>query len=309
MIQTDIYRGLHFLYSPIHLLEITWILHLNCSKQFPKMIFPSFTKLYHHSSYSSISPTRPELSLAGKTVVVTGGGAGIGAAIAQSVALAGASKIAIIGRRHAVLDENSQKINSLVGDKTQVLTVVADVSSKEQIEQAFFQITQAFGDEGLHMLVNNAAFFTGIRPFGSESTEDWTSNFNVNVLGPYHVTTAFIANAGPKAVIVNVSSASTQISPVSGLSSYATTKLAGAKLMDYVQKEYPLLHVVNVHPGQVRETEGVRRGQSTGELPKVQHIDDGEIFLSLHRTAILTRQKPISLVILLCGWLARRRNF
>jgi hypothetical protein len=38
--------------------------------------FPSPTSKYHDTTYASISPTRPELSVKGKTVVVTGGGTG-----------------------------------------------------------------------------------------------------------------------------------------------------------------------------------------------------------------------------------------
>src|SRR4051812_16410327 len=105
------------------------------------MAFPSPTKTWHSTSYSSISPSRPELSLAGKYVVITGGGSGIGLAISHSFALAGTSKIAIIGRRSDVLAKAAASIHNLVGDKTKVFTVSADVSSREQIDQAFSDIS------------------------------------------------------------------------------------------------------------------------------------------------------------------------
>lgn len=38
----------------------------------------SFTKVWHSDTYPAINPTKPELSVAGKSVVITGGGAGIG---------------------------------------------------------------------------------------------------------------------------------------------------------------------------------------------------------------------------------------
>lgn len=61
--------------------------------------FPSFTKIFHHEPYDEISPSRPDLSVKGKSVIITGGGTGIGKAIAKAYAQAGASSIAIIGRR------------------------------------------------------------------------------------------------------------------------------------------------------------------------------------------------------------------
>ena len=61
--------------------------------------FVSFTKTYHNKPYDDISPTRPELSAAGKNVVVTGGGTGIGKAIATAFTQAGAKSVAILGRR------------------------------------------------------------------------------------------------------------------------------------------------------------------------------------------------------------------
>jgi NAD(P)-dependent dehydrogenase (short-subunit alcohol dehydrogenase family) len=135
--------------------------------------FPSFTKVWHTSPYPSISLNRSELSLAGKSVIITGGGSGIGASIAQSAALAGASKLAIIGRRTQALSDIARKIEILVGDKTQVFTVSADVANKEQVDVAFSRITAQFGEKPMDILVNNAGFFTGMRPLGTEGVEEW----------------------------------------------------------------------------------------------------------------------------------------
>lgn len=46
----------------------------------------TFTKTIHKTTYPTIDPARPELSQAGRTVVITGGSAGIGFAIAQGFA-------------------------------------------------------------------------------------------------------------------------------------------------------------------------------------------------------------------------------
>ncbi|KAE9398979.1 NAD(P)-binding protein [Gymnopus androsaceus JB14] len=69
------------------------------------MSLPKLTPTYHKDTYPSISPTKPSLTQVGKTVLITGGGAGLGFEIARSFAKAGASRIIIICRRAGLLDE------------------------------------------------------------------------------------------------------------------------------------------------------------------------------------------------------------
>ncbi|KAK8203603.1 hypothetical protein M8818_005253 [Zalaria obscura] len=86
--------------------------------------FPTFTQTYHHAPYAAISPSRPELSAAGKVVVVTGGGTGIGRSIAVSFAQAGADTVAILGRREDRLKSSVAEI-SAANQKTKMLDYVA----------------------------------------------------------------------------------------------------------------------------------------------------------------------------------------
>jgi NAD(P)-dependent dehydrogenase (short-subunit alcohol dehydrogenase family) len=202
--------------------------------------------------------------------VITGGGAGIGLSISQSFAVAGASKIVIIGRRTSVLEKAAASIHNLVGNKTQVFTVSADVANKEQVDEAFSKISTAFGGKPLDILVNNAGYYSGVRPYGTETTEEWRTALDINVLGVYNITTAFIVNAKPDATLINISSGVAHIVPFHGFSAYATTKIAGARLFETIQHEKPALHVINLHPGQVVETEMANK--LAADMP---HVDDG----------------------------------
>jgi hypothetical protein len=49
-----------------------------------KYVAPSATKTFHHDVYAAINPTNPHLSAAGKTVLITGGGQGIGVSFAKA---------------------------------------------------------------------------------------------------------------------------------------------------------------------------------------------------------------------------------
>lgn len=68
------------------------------------------TAEWHNAPYPAIDPSQPGLSQAGRHVVVTGGGTGIGAAIALASATSGAATISIIGRRADKVQETKEKI-------------------------------------------------------------------------------------------------------------------------------------------------------------------------------------------------------
>ncbi|TGO10298.1 hypothetical protein BTUL_0139g00250 [Botrytis tulipae] len=68
-------------------------------------------KTYHNSSHEAISPFRPELSQAGRTVLITGASAGIGFTIVRAYASASASKVNLIGRRKDVVHNPASKLS------------------------------------------------------------------------------------------------------------------------------------------------------------------------------------------------------
>lgn len=195
------------------------------------------------------------MSLVGKTAIITGGGSGIGLAISQSLSLAGIGCLAIIGRRAEILSAAATEIYDLVSGKTQVLTVCADISKKDQVDGAFSRISAEFSQKPIDILVHSAAHFTGLRAFGTDTSDDLDSTLDVNVKGAYFVAAAFIQKARLDATIINISAATVHIQPFPKMASYTSAKSAAIQIFRSAQAEHPRIHLVHVQPGQISETD------------------------------------------------------
>lgn len=213
--------------------------------------FPPLTKVWHSESYPGISPSRAELSAKGKTVVVTGGGTTIGASIAKSFAAAGSTKIAVMSRTERNLIATKQSIEAEFPG-VEVLVVVADITSMKQVDDGLSKIYEAFGK--IHVFVSNAAVLPVPRAVLSDDfdIQDWWATFSTNVLGLLHSVRGFAKHAAEGACLLNISTCICHIPPLeAGVSAYAASKAAAAKMIDYIAFENPELHVVNIHPGLV----------------------------------------------------------
>jgi len=111
--------------------------------------------------------------LSGKTAIVTGGGSGIGKAIAQAFVREGAS-VAIAGRDRAKLDDAAREIGP------SCVAVAADISKPSDVARLVETTIAKF--KRIDILVNNAAV---LLPGTAESLteEDFDQTFNVNVRG------------------------------------------------------------------------------------------------------------------------------
>ncbi|TDB67842.1 SDR family oxidoreductase [Arundinibacter roseus] len=91
-------------------------------------------------------------ALRGKTIIVTGGGTGLGKSMATYFLKLGAN-VVICSRRKDVLDEAALDLEQTTGGS--VLAVACDVRKPEQIEQVIAEAIARFG--AVHGLVNNSA--------------------------------------------------------------------------------------------------------------------------------------------------------
>ena len=122
-----------------------------------------------------------DLQLTDKLALITGSTAGIGSAIAEKLALEGASVI-VNGRSQESVDK---AIESLSDTKGKVMGLAADLSSAEGVKQATERYPQ------IDILVNNLGIFE-VKPFAKISDEDWQKFFNVNVMSGVRLARAYL---------------------------------------------------------------------------------------------------------------------
>jgi NAD(P)-dependent dehydrogenase (short-subunit alcohol dehydrogenase family) len=231
--------------------------------------FPSVTKTWHNASYPAIDPSRLELSVTNKTVLVTGGGIGIGASITYAFAKAGASKLAIIGRTESALQATKAKIEKDFPGRI-VTYAVADIVNPTDVNKAFQKIVSQIGqiDIGIH----NAAYMPALVQLREADASDWWQGYEVNVRGSFNVISAFLKSSSAHPTLVNVTTGAALLPPTPTFSSYATSKITGVNLFEYVAAENPNIHVVSVHPGGVMTRMGEKAKEAGFNIP----LDDGK---------------------------------
>jgi NAD(P)-dependent dehydrogenase (short-subunit alcohol dehydrogenase family) len=152
------------------------------------------------------------MRLAGRHALVTGGGTGIGAAIAGALAAEGA-KLTLVGRRR-------DRLEAVAGQIPQCLVAPADVTDRAQVEQAFAAAREAQG--AISILVNNAGAAQSA-PFAKLTAEAWRAAMAVNLDALLHTSQAALPDllAADHGRIVTIAS-------TAGLKGYAYTSAYSA---------------------------------------------------------------------------------
>lgn len=140
--------------------------------------------LAHKDTYAAISSRRPELSQAGRTVLVTGGGMGVGYAIANSFAQAGASIIVLVGRREQLLISAAETLkadHATANSSLKVHTHTVDVTDTKSTASLWGWLA----DNGIviDVLILNAGRQSPLKTMLELGLEEVWEFYKVNVYG------------------------------------------------------------------------------------------------------------------------------
>jgi NAD(P)-dependent dehydrogenase (short-subunit alcohol dehydrogenase family) len=161
------------------------------------------------------------VNLAERVAVVTGGGSGLGAAMARAFAAE--------GMRVAVLDIDGANADAvaagIVHDGAEAIAARVDVADRASVVAAAALVQERFG--GCHLVCANV----GVQQFGAVdrlTAEDWQWILSVNVMGVVHTVGAFLpllrANEGDRHIVLTASSS--VLSPGVRLAAYTASKHA-----------------------------------------------------------------------------------
>ena len=186
--------------------------------------------------------------LSGSNVLITGGGSGIGAAIARSFAAAGA-RVAVSGRRESRLAE----VASSAPDGATILTHVADVADRASVAGLFEWARKTLGP--INILVNSAGINIPNRVLTKITPEDWDRVMQINATGAFNTIYEVLPEMRERrdGLIINICSVAGIRTGLLGGTAYNASKFAMSALGRSVgEEEFPNgIRVTTIYPGEV----------------------------------------------------------
>jgi NAD(P)-dependent dehydrogenase (short-subunit alcohol dehydrogenase family) len=206
---------------------------------------------------------------AGKVVLITGGGSGIGRATALAFAREGATVVAA-GRNPGSLDQTVQLIENEGG---QASAITADVSSAADAARLVATAVQRHG--GLHIAFNNAGTIEA-GPLADMDESAWDRQLAVNLTGVFltmkHEIIHMRANGG--GVIINTASTLGAHMRLPFLGAYAASKAAVSALTRAAAREYigAGIQINAISPGPIDTPMSLRPGET--EADRAERLKD-----------------------------------
>lgn len=260
------------------------------------------------SALPSVKEVRAQNDLTGRIALITGGGSGLGRAMAWGLACHGAS-IAIVDRDAAVAESCAREISN--GSGTRTLAVRADVSREEDVQHATHQVLQDLGP--IDILVNNAGH--NIRkPLIDYTLAEFDSLHDVHVRGTF----LFCREVGrsmqarQSGTIINIASILGHIA-AQNVAPYAAAKAAIVQLTKVLALEFAAhgIRVNSIAPGYIDTPltrqhasdvrERITRTTPLGRFGEARELIGPVVFLASEASSFITG----SSLIVDGGWTAQ----
>jgi NADP-dependent 3-hydroxy acid dehydrogenase YdfG len=198
-------------------------------------------------------------------VVVTGASSGIGAATVRALAAEGV-KVTATARR-------ADRLKALA-DETGCAVVAADITKDKDVTALVAAATKV---GPVHALVNCAGGAVGLEPIAESTLDEWSSQYELNVVGTVRVTKAFLPallESGRGDVVIVTSTAGHD--PYEGGAGYVAAKAAESALARTLRLELTGagLRVIEVAPGMVH-TEEFSLNRFHGDQEKADEVYKG----------------------------------
>lgn len=221
-----------------------------------KILPSALLQTRRHDVYPFVDPRHALVNAAtGKTILVTGAGTGIGRAIAEAFALAGASAVILAARRREPLEATKQSITALAPSCRVHLAPSTDIATEASVTKLFAGLP-AVPD----VVVSSAGVTSPAATIADSDPATWGRDWDINLRGSYLVAREFLraVRASERkrgGIIVNVSSAAALVYR-EGRSSYGGSKLALNRLSEHIDLEEQReggtgVRSVTMHPGSV----------------------------------------------------------
>ncbi|KAI8675623.1 hypothetical protein NCS57_00464000 [Fusarium keratoplasticum] len=223
----------------------------------------------HDKPYEAISPQRPELSQAGRTVLVCGGSTGIGHAIARNYCVAGASSVILLGRRADVLNDAVSKLNE-AHPNTAVTGRVCDVHVRDQVQQLWDNLEKE--QATIDILVLNAVGIPAMQPILEQGADRLWEDFENNIHIPLYIVERFYKqpqHSSQKFLIFVSTQDIHRWDSASQMPGYQLTKNSFTCALQQIARDTPeeKLRVISFHPSIVFTEAAQKSGYTEETLP------------------------------------------
>ncbi|RGP60600.1 peroxisomal short-chain alcohol dehydrogenase [Fusarium sporotrichioides] len=229
----------------------------NNTVQIGYRLFP-ITEKAHKAVYPAISPSKPSLSQAGKTILITGATRGIGFETARSFATAGAGRVIIIGRDESKAKSAAEALSYQSGSAS-TRTVFEDRSCEITSPTSVDRLWDELDTDGItvDVIVLNAALTSQFGKMTDLGWEEVWKAYEVNVRSSHQFCDRLrkqVSGKGRKKYVVNISTSAIHDFPAASYSpSYSLTKNSAALLLQLLARELPAseMQFVSLHPGAI----------------------------------------------------------